>query len=337
MFDKVNIRRRYSETIRRISDFLLSDRSREFLIFLFFVFVSFSFWLLQVLDETYETELSIPVRMKNVPENVVMTSELPREMRVGVQDRGTVLVNYMLGQTFYPVTLDFSEYAGKGNQVRIHSSELMKRISAQLNTSTKVLTVKPDILEFIYTQGKGKMVPVKVQGEVRTARQYYVSGITCSPDSVMVYAPRAILDTLTGAYTRPLEVEEVSDTLRRRLDIVPVKGARFTPAYSDIAVMVDIYAEKTVEVPVRGVGFPADKVLRTFPSKVKLTFQVGLSHFKEITADDFVVEVSYNELADFGEEKCRPSFATLSPYVNHVRMNPREIDYIIEQQSVTND
>ena len=45
---------------------------------------------------------------------------------------------------------------------------------------------------------------------------------------------------------------------------------------------VDIYTEKTVEVPLRGVNFPADKVLRAFPSKVQVTFQVGLSHFRQI-------------------------------------------------------
>ena len=43
MFDNQNIRTRYSRTLQKIRDFLLSKRSREFLIFLFFVFVSFCF------------------------------------------------------------------------------------------------------------------------------------------------------------------------------------------------------------------------------------------------------------------------------------------------------
>ena len=160
MLDKQNRRIRYSNMLQKVRNFLLSEKSREFLIFLFFVFVSFSFWLLQVLNDDYETELAIPVKMKNVPENVVMTSELPSEIRIGVKDRGTVLVNYMLGQTFYPVVIDFTEFAYKGNHVQIPSSLLTKRIIGQLNQSTKVSAVKPDTLEFIYTQGKGKKVPV---------------------------------------------------------------------------------------------------------------------------------------------------------------------------------
>ena len=138
MFDKQNIRVQYLKISERIRNFLLSKRSREFLVFLLFVFLSFSFWLLLVLNDEYETEVSIPFRMKNVPENVVLTSELPQDLKVGVKDRGTVLVNYLLGQTFYPVTIDFEDYSDKGNQVRFLSRTLDKRISSQFNQSTKL-------------------------------------------------------------------------------------------------------------------------------------------------------------------------------------------------------
>ena len=337
MSDKQNKRISYPNILQKIRNFLLSEKSREFLVFLFFVFVSFSFWLLQVLNDDYETELSIPIKMKNVPENVVITSEIPSELRIGVKDRGTVLINYMLGQTFYPVVIDFVEHAYKGNHVLIPFSMLTKRITGQLNQSTKILAVKPDTLEFIYTQGKGKKLPVKLQGTVKAERQYYISDIVYSPDSVTVYAPRHILDTLTTAYTNFVTIEDISDSVRRRLDIMPVKGARFVPAYSDVSVMVDVYAEKTVEVPVLGIGFPKDKILRTFPSKVQVDFQVGLKHFKDVSADDFAVEVDYKDLKNAANEKCRPRLNVLSPYVNHARVNSEEIDFIIEQQTVSYD
>ena len=138
MFDlnKENIRIQYLKTVEKIRNFLLSQKSREFLIFLFFVFVSFCFWLLQVLNDDYSTELSIPIKMKNVPENVVLTSDLPEELRISVPDRGTVLVNYMIGHTFFPVNLDFQEFAQKGNQVKIPVRSFLPHIARQLNQST---------------------------------------------------------------------------------------------------------------------------------------------------------------------------------------------------------
>ena len=325
---------RYLRTLEKIRSFLLSKKSREFLIFLFFVFVSFSFWLLQVLNDDYETELSIPLRMKNVPENVVMTSELPSEVRVGVRDRGTVLVNYLLGQTFYPVTVDFEEYAAdqKGGQVRIPAMSLSRRIAGQLNQSTKVSAVKPDTLDFIYTRGKAKKVPVELQGNVKAERPYYISDILFSPESVMVYAPKNILDTITAARTQPVELERIADTTRQRVSFEPIKGAKFVPNFDDLTFLVDVYAEKSVEVSVRGVNCPTDKLLRTFPSRVHVSFQVGLSQFKDITAEDFDVVVDYAKMDGGKEEKCRPILVRAPHNVNHIRITPTEIDYLIEQR-----
>lgn len=332
MFEKQNMRVRYLKTLEKIRNFLLSRKSREFLIFLFFVFVSFCFWLLQVLNDDYETELSIPLRMKNVPENVVLTSELPKELKIGVKDRGTVLVNYLLGQTLYPVTIDFMDYQDKGTQVRILSNTLQKRIASQLNQSTKLSTIKPDTLELIYTRGEGKKIPVKLRGEVSADRPYYLSEVIYSPDSVMVYAPKEILDTITSAFTESLYIEQIADTTRQRVELMPVKGAKFTPSYCDLTFLVDMYSEKTVEVPVQGVNFPKDKQLRTFPSKVKVKFQIGLSYFNSVTADDFVVVVDYNQLHKNESDKC-PLVLMQSPTnIHQIQLNPQEIDYLIEQK-----
>ena len=337
MFDRQNIRLRYLRTLEKIRSFLLAKKSREFLIFLFFVFVSFCFWLLQVLNDDYETELSMQLKLKNVPENVVLTSELPNELKIGVQDKGTVLINYLLGKSLYPVTIDFEEYQDKGNQIRFLSSALSKRVTGQLSQSTKLLAIKPDTLELIYTRGEGKKVPVCLRGEVEAERQYYISERIFSPDSVMVYAPQEILDTITAAYTETLHVEEISDTTRHRVGIMPVKGARFTPSYSDITFMVDMYSEKTVEVPVQGINFPEDKLLRTFPSKVQVTFQVGLRQFKTVNAEDFTVVVDYQTLEKEKSEKCKPVLLKSPANVNLIRVAPAEIDYIIEQKIMFND
>ena len=110
MFDRRNIRRIYLNITEKTKDFLLSDKSREFFVFLFFFFVVGGFWLLQTLNNDYEAEFSIPVRLRGVPNNTMITSEPASELRIKVKDKGTVLLNYMLGKSFYPISLDFSDY-----------------------------------------------------------------------------------------------------------------------------------------------------------------------------------------------------------------------------------
>ena len=333
MLDRRKLRYTYLRLSKRIKDFLLSDKSREFLIFLFFFLIAGGFWLLQTLNSDYEAEFSIPVRMKDVPNNVVLTSEPPSELRVRVKDKGTVLLNYMLGKSFYPVSLDFSDYKAVDNHVRIYASQFEKKVLSQLNVSTRLLSMKPDTLEYIYATGMSKLVPVRLSGTVGAGRQYYLSDTIFKPDSVLAYAPEGVLDTITAAYTQPVKQENVSDTLRQQVSLLARRGVKFVPASIEMILPVDIYTEKTVEVPLHGVNFPADKVLRAFPSKVQVTFQVGLSRFREITADDFHINVSYEELLRLGSDKYTVKLRNIPDGVKQVRFNPEQVDFLIEQIS----
>ncbi|MEG1562821.1 MAG: YbbR-like domain-containing protein [Bacteroides sp.] len=333
MFERRKIKYIYLRLLKKIRNFLLSDKSREFLIFLFFFFIASGFWLLQTLNSDYEAEFSIPVRLKEVPANVVLTSEPPSEIRIKVKDKGTVLLNYLLGKTFFPVNLAFGDYGGKDNHVRINASAFEKKILSQLNVSTRLLAVKPDTLNYIYATGKSKWVPVKLVGKVGAARQYYISDTVFTPDSVLVYAPKVILDIITVACTQRMLFENLSDTLRQRVPLAAIKGAKFVPNMVGLTLPVDIYTEKTVEVPLHGVNFPADKVLRAFPPRVQVKFQVGVSHFSKITANDFLISVSYEELLKLGSYKYTVKLKTIPANISHIRLVPDQVDFLIEQVS----
>lgn len=331
MFEQRNIKRLFLKTKKQTKDFLLSAKSREFFVFLCFFFIAAGFWLLQTLNNDYETEFSIPVRLRNVPENVVITSNPVSEVRVRVRDKGTVLLNYMLGKNFYPVILDFKNYINMGNHVQVQTSQVQKWITGQLNASTALLSMKPDTLEYYYSTGVSKMIPVKLCGNVSAGEQYYLPDTLFTPDSVRVYAPSDALDTMKVAYTLPLNLDNITDTLEREVTLSAPKGAKYIPASVKLTLPVDMYTEKTVEVPLRGINFPADKVLRAFPSKIKISFQVGMGRFRQITADDFHLVVSYEELVRLGSEKYTVKLRTLPEGVSHVRFNPEQVDFLIEQ------
>lgn len=298
---------------------------------MFFFVVAGAFWLMHTLNNDYETEFTVPVRMRNVPKNVVLTSEPVSEIRIKVQDKGTVLLNYKLSKTFFPITFDFEEYKGSGNSVRILASAYERRISSQLNASSKLLHVSPDTLEYIYSTGQSKRVPVKFRGKAVAGRQYYLSDTIFSPDSVLVYAPAAMLDTIKYAYIEEVDFEQISDTLKHQAAIAPVRGAKFDPSSTRLTLPVDIYAEKTVDVPIYGFDFPKDRILRTFPSKVQVTFQVGMSRYKEITGDFFSINIPYIELIQLGTDKYQVELNNVPQGIKVMRISPNEVDFLIEQ------
>ncbi|MBM6866493.1 YbbR-like domain-containing protein [Bacteroides caecigallinarum] len=335
MFGKKNIKDIFRNTKDKVRDFLLTEKCREFLIFLFFVAISFGFWMLQTLDGNFETEFTIPLRLKDVPKDVVITSDLQDEVRVKVEDRGTVLLNYMLGRSFLPISINFSDYENSSSRVVLPYEDLRKRVSSQLNSTTKLLSVYPDSIGFVYSQGKFKKVPVSVSGKITPGIQYYISDIKLSPDSVIVYAPAEVLKTVQTAYTMPLDCEDLTENTSLRTSLKKIDGAKYDPSFCDVSVSVDMYSEKTVEVPVVGIGFPANKTLRTFPSKVKVTFKVGLSGYSSVNADDFFIGVKYSDLLKTSKDNIDLVVTTTYPNVSNIRVVPSSVDYLIEESVIS--
>ena len=337
LFEKKNMRGYQVLISRKIRNFLLSKNTREFLIFLFFVLVSFSFWVLQMLDDVYQTDITMQVRLKNQPKEVVMTSELPSEINVMVEDRGTVLLNYLLGRSFYPLVFDFNDYEEQGTAVTLSRDEVKKKISTQLNTSTKLLAIRPDTLGYIYSKGDAKKVPVAISGQVTAGREFYISDILLEPDSVMVYAPKNVLNSIHTVYTVPVSFKGVTDTITKQVHLQTIKGAKFVPSTETISVCVDMYSEKKVEVPVEGVGFPKGKALRTFPAKVQVFFQVGLKNFSSVSADDFEIFVNYEDVLKNQTDQVPVKLRNSPEHVGHVRIVPETVDFLIEERYVDSD
>ena len=325
--------KRYWHIIKVIRDFLLSKPSREFFIFLFFFIIAAAFWLVQTLDSEYEVEVKVPVKLKNVPENIVITSDFPSDITVNLRDKGNTLLNYQLTKRFYPISIDFAEYQTRRHHVTILSSVFQKSIASQLNPSTHIVSMKPDTLEYYYSEGKSKKVPVKLQAKVAAGQQYYLSDTIFTPDQVTVYAPPSALDTIEAAYTKYFEETQIEDTLRRQVELSGSRGVKFVPDVVELVLPVDIYTEKTVEVPIEGVNFPANKILRAFPSKVKVTFHVGLSKYLDISPEDFRILVSYEELVKLGSEKYTVKIKKMPQGISQIRINPSQVDFLIEQVS----
>ena len=317
----------------KIKNALLAKKNKEFLVFLLFFVIASAFWLLQSLNETFDVDLQVPLRLVGVPQNVVITTNLPSHMRLTVRDKGTVLTRYLYGAELAEVEVDYRDYeTGQGSgRVAVPSADVQKRVQSQLWSSSRVVALRPDTLEFFFNRGARKRVPVRWAGTVTTPPEYYLRAVEFDPDSVDVLAPAGILDTITTATIRPTHLTDVSANQVIPTPLQVVRGAKFVPAKVDTKILVDLYTDKTVEVPIVGVNFPANKDLRTFPSRVKVTFKLGMSRFKEVTAEHFVLPVTYEELIQNNSSKIHLQLRSLPEGVMNVRIEPSEVDYLVEQ------
>ena len=325
--------RRQNQIFKVVGNFLFSSLNKEFLIFLFFLLLSGAFWLMMALNETYEEELKVPVRLVGMPRNAVMTDEPADTVKVTVRDKGFTLVTYKYGHWFRPLTFKFATYANEDQgHGAIPAADIIKQMQSQLYGSSKLLSVKPEKLDFYFTYGASKKVPIRFRGKISTSKSYYLAHTEFSPMMVTAYANKKVLDELKYVEIEPFNYRNLQDTIHQNVRLQKIRGVKLVPSTVRLSVYPDVLTEESIEVPVSAVNMPAGMVLRTFPSRVTVRFTIGASQFRMIRPEQFNVVVDYQTLAENPSDKCTLQLRSVPSSVSKAKLELDKVDYLLEQQ-----
>ena len=319
-------------------------RLRQWLQFLFFFAFAGLLWLLHALKDTYEVTVPITLQLTNVPQDVIVTEEPPKTLTLRLRDKGYVLMIERIRRISetrkeQTVSLNFAKHRNNDTQVRIDTRTLLQESKLawyqQTSGTTKIIDIRPETIEYIYCTGERRQIPVRLRAQITTKLGYIAIDTLISPTMVTAYAPPELLKELSTADTEKRTFNDVSDTLHTTLPLARIRGVKFVPASINLRTTVDMLTEKEIEVPVQGTNLPPNTALRLFPARVKLHIQVPASRFGEITADDFSAIVPYESL-NLNGENCEPYIMHTLREVQHVRIEPQTLDFLLEETEEAN-
>ena len=318
---------------RFIRVFLFSRGNKEFLIFLFFLALSGAFWLSLTLNDTYEQEFAVPVAVVDVPKNAVLTSDEVDTVKMTIRDKGIFLISYYYGDYLKNIRIHFRSHSHNNGTGTIAAQELQKIVYSRLFSSSKILSTKPDKLEFYYSYGTKKKVPVRWSGRVIPEELYFISRVEYSPDSVTIYASEEKLDSINMVYTEQLNYANFRDTLSVNCRLSKIKSVKMVPDHVQVNFFTDVLTEERIEgIPMQGINMPEGKTLRTFPAKVAVNFVTGVNVYRNLRPQDFTVVVDYNDIKNNPSEKCDIHLKDVPSGISRARLETTQVDYLIESQ-----
>lgn len=319
---------------RKVRSFLFSNLNKQFLIFLFFILLSGVFWLFMTLNDTYEKEIKIPVHVTNVPRNVMLTSASDDSIRVTVRDKGWIILSYLLDSKHLgTIKVNFRNYDKGNGRGKVSSSDTRRMIEQRLDISSKIISIKPEHIEFSYNNGEYKRVPVRWAGRIIPDQLYFISQVVYSPDSIDVYASRQKLDSIQVIYTEALNYVNFSDSLIVDCKLSHPNDVKVVPERISIAFYTDVLTEETIDgVPIQCINLPEGKVLRTFPAKARIHFVAGANRIRSLRPEDFTVIADYQEILQEHSDKCNIYLQTVPHGISRATLNVQQVDYLIEEE-----
>ena len=304
------------------------------MIFFCFVLLSFGFWLLQSLQQEYETELSIPLRYENVPANIALAPSVAKQVRIHVKDKGSALLNYTLGQKFRSITLDVQKLRKDEMRYIVSRSMLQDEISKQLLASTTLTLFEPQALSLPFDEQKSKEVPVVFNGSIETEGGFLVSGdILISPSMVTIYGSASLLDSIQEVRTEFLKIEKGKKTLVKNASLEAIEGVAFHTEGVSVTIPIEEYTEKTLTIPVRFVQVPPQYTIRSFPQEVEVSCNIPVSKFKMLTEELLVIEIPFRQLEENVSGSLAIDLSSRPEWLKTYRIDPNKIEFLLEQNA----
>ena len=313
-------------------NFFLWIRSKEFLVFLFFLIVSGFFWGMLAIKEPAEMEMDVIVRLVGKPKSVVVTDIWSDTMKVTVRDKGYNLIGYYFDKV-NPIEIRFLSYAKEEGKIVVSNSELTKLLKKNLKRSTEILVVKPEKLEAYYNYGDAKTVKVVFNGEIKEADRYFITNTKITPDSVKVYATKAQLGTIDSVMTQYLRITDISKSENRKVYLKKISGVSCVPNVVTVEVNADVRRDASTEVPIEAINVPDSLTLHFSPKSVTVLYVTGASNLEAISSEDFKVVADYKDIErGMASDKIPLKLNSYPALVKRPRLANDRVEYSIEKR-----
>jgi YbbR domain-containing protein len=311
----------------KLKTFLFSKNALSFLLFLA---LSSGFWFMNALDKERETNISIPLRFVGLSHNIMVTNELPERINVIVKDQGINLLSYSRNN-MQEIVFDVEGVFYEKGKIRISSDQIRGKLSRFLLASTSIIEIKPDSLMLQYEKLSSKTLPIELDAKLQFKQQYILSEkVRLTPDKMTVFGPKQIIDTLKSIKTERLVLDEIDDSLSLSVRLLPIRLVKFASDETRLNLFVEMFTEKKFELPVKVINCPENIAIRTFPAKVNVSFNVGLSQFNAVNSRNLQVVFDYNDIVLGAQTKQLLKISTLNPHISNLTISPSEVEYLIE-------
>lgn len=308
----------------------------KLLIYLFFLFISTIFWFLTAFNKDYSVQLEFPVRYYNFPPEKVVVSDVPHRLNLQITGHGFTIIKHKFYSGLRPLRVDVSGSGitpiDTGSQLfYILTRRFRDRLASQIGEDLQVISVQPDTLYFILDDIVSRNIKVQPVLNLSFQKQFMQKGTAIAiPDSVKVFGPRIIMDTLQWIHTEIIEKKKVNDTLEKLVELVPIRTLQYGLNNVDVIVPVEKFTEKTLTIPVQTVNLPGDLILKTFPGFVTISTMVSVSDYNKVTPDQFRAVVDYNDIIN-GTDKLKVSLVQYPSYIVNIKFLPKTVEFIIEK------
>ncbi|MBY0542954.1 MAG: YbbR-like domain-containing protein [Sphingobacteriaceae bacterium] len=304
---------------------------KRFLLLIACLVAAICAWLFLALNNKYVYTAKTELIYKDEPQKKAFKALQPDVVDLQVEGTGWQLLFSRLRIKPQSITVSLEKL---NNRSYILFTEQLSQINKQLETSQKIISVKPDTLYFDFSKRTNKRVQVKLIKKFSFVKQYGLSGeIQLKPSYVNISGPQEELAKITYWVTDTLKLDDLQHTTNTRVAIKQnnLNNISIYPSSVSVKIPIDEFTEKTLEIPLKIINNTDFLNIKLYPKKVKITFLVALSNYQEVDEDFVEAVVDVNEWKQLKHQSFTVKITRFPDYCKLINVIPNKINFIIEK------
>ena len=285
-------------------------------------------WFFAKFSREYQEEIKMKIEIVDIPTSIIISSASDLFLNLNLKATGfQFLYYYFLDNT---IKISFQNAVYKNNVGYLEIASEFNRLQDQLLGDTQILSFFPSKIEINYKPEFSKKVPILIP-KFNLDLGYSITKINLTPDSIIV---TGLEDVLADINHIDLNFKDESPIKSNFIEKIPInlKDNELNYNYTEVnvEVLVNLFSEKTINVPISVLNSPKNTVFKLFPSQVELVFSSSINNLKNIKLSDFKVGFNYDSI---DKEKNIAEISLLkSPLgLDNVRLNPQDVFFLIRE------
>jgi hypothetical protein len=316
----------------KVRDYFSTFPWKNMFAFLFFLLMAFIFWLMLFFQkENVEGTYRFALKYTNIPEDVVFNNPLPQFIDISISDNGSEIFKLDITKKD-SLEIDVSEITDGGTNI-LQGEEFRQLLSSQFATSTRIRGYYPMTVSLATSKLESKELKVTFDGEITTSRANLMAdSIIFIPASVIAYGSKESLSNLNTAITEYTIFKNINATSQLPIAIYPVEGVKFSPTEVDIYIPVVEYTEQSFEIPIKATHLPRNLDVKFFPSRATVSFSVTLDAYREITPEDFAIELDYRSFRENENGRVELIVTKKPGSIVDPKISPTSVEFLFENR-----
>ncbi len=321
-----------SEVLKYISSILSKI---DLKIYAVCVVISSFIWLIMTLSDNYTKRIEFPVSYTNFPKGMILVNNPANEISFDVKSQGFELASVSIANRD-SIKIDLSSLKYRKTKYNRYVAAIATRVFRyniinQIKVDDVGTDFKPDSLYLVFDSLVSKELPIKLNSRITYQKGYNKYGdIVISPAKIIVKGPALSFKKIKYINTDSLIINDLNTDVSKELHLKRLdKNISYEIKTVNVKIKTEKYSEFSVWVPVNIISNVPNLRVKTFPSKVKMTFSMALPDYKNLTDTSFRVAVKLDSLDLLHQNKLILKLVKKPKGVVSAEMNADVVDYVI--------